>query len=160
MSLVERRRKRAPLPKSLSITVGIHEAEGADLHANAEFAPDGALELPRAALSVAEVGSFHEFGTRSIPQRSFIRAWFDERQPELNELVRSQLRLAFGGRVTAEQAGERIALKAEASVKRRIRDRIAPPLAAETIRRKGSSVPLIDTGQLRAAIRGKVEFVK
>lgn len=164
MSVIERR-KRAALPKSFAITVGIHGSEGGQEHSDplqgGEFAEDGAVEFAseRSPLTVAEVGAFHEFGLGDNPVRSFIRGWFDESQAEIEALLRSQLRLAVEGRVTTAQAAERIALKCEASVKRRIRNRIPPPLKPETIKRKGSSVPLIDTGQLRNSVRGKVESV-
>jgi hypothetical protein len=41
-------------------------------------------------------------------------------------------------------------------MRRRVRKRIPPPLKPETIKRKKSSVPLVDTGQLVAAIMAKV----
>lgn len=158
--MIERRRARAQLPKRIEITVGIHAAEGGAEHSDplqgGSFAADGAVEFSQQPLTVAEVGSFHEFGL-GVPMRSFIRGTFDEQQTELAALVRSQARLTVEGRLTAEQAGERIALKAEAIFKRRIRERIPPPLAASTIKRKGSSVPLISTGQLRNSIRGRSE---
>ncbi len=135
--------------KQAKITVGIHGAEGAAAHGEAEGQP----------LTVAQVGAFHEFGTSRVPQRSFIRGWFDESQAEIADLRRSQLVLSAAGKLTVEQALERVALKCEASVKRRIRNRIPPPLAPETIARKGSSVPLISTGQLRNSIRAKAEIL-
>lgn len=135
--------------RKVSLTVGIHGAEGAAAHGETKGEP----------LTVAQVGAFHEFGTSRVPQRSFVRGWFDESQAEIAELLRSQLALAAAGKLTVEQALERVALKCEASMKKRIRNRIPPPLAPETIARKGSSVPLIDTGQLRNSIRAKAEIV-
>lgn len=158
MTIKDSGRPRRALPKSFSVTVGIHASEGADQHdplAGGSFSDDGAVEFAAEPRTVLEIGTYHEFGL-GVPQRSFIRGWFDESKDELRDLVRSQARLATEGRITGDQAAERIALKAEASVKKRIRNRIAPPLAQSTIDRKGSSVPLIDTGQLRAAIRGRV----
>lgn len=159
MSIKEKRAKALSWSgKKARITIGIHASEGDGIHDDATFEADGAL-TPGAALTVAEVGAFHEFGTRNIPQRSFIRAWFDGAIQENKALVQSQLALVVAGRLPLEQALERVALKCEADVKRRMRNRIPPPLKPETIKRKGSSVPLIDTGQLRAAIRGKAEII-
>jgi hypothetical protein len=45
-------------------------------------------------------------------------------------------------------------------MQQRIADRIDPPNAASTIKRKGSSVPLIDEGILRTSILGQVERLK
>lgn len=137
----------APLA-SLRITVGIHGEEGGATHGAAEGG-DG--------ITVAEIGAIHEFGTATVPQRSFIRAWVDEAlaSGELSKLFQAEAKRVLQQRATPEQAGERIALACQASVQRRIRDRIPPPLAQSTIDRKSSSVPLIDTGQLRASIRAR-----
>jgi hypothetical protein len=164
LTITDRRNAPAPnLSGRATITVGIHGAEGGAEHsdplAGGSFADDGAIEGASAPpLTVAEVGAFHEFGTRHIPQRSFIRAWFDEAvaSGEIADLLRSQLKLAVAGKLPLDQALERVALKCQASVQKRITKRIPPPLAQSTIDRKGSSVPLIDTGQLRASIRGRV----
>jgi len=154
-------------PQSLIITVGIHGQEGGDGHlAGSSFAEDGALEPGRSPLTVAEVAAFHEFGVGpfqlpsgavhpGIPQRSFIRGWFDESQPFIAETLRAQMRLVIAGKLPVEKAGARIALAFEGSVKQRIAKGIAPPLSPVTVAAKGSSKPLIDRGQLRAAVRGK-----
>ncbi len=159
MPIKERPRKAAPWAgKKARITVGIHGDEGASLKDDATFEADGAI-TPGSGLTVAEVATFHEFGTSTIPARSFIRGWFDESVEKNRALILSQLRLVAEGKLGLEQALERVALKCEADVKRRIRNRIPPPLAPATVQRKGSSVPLIDTGQLRASVRGKAEVL-
>jgi hypothetical protein len=65
------------------------------------------------------------------------------------------MRQVVAGKLPVEKAMARIALAFEGSVKQRIARGIAPPLSPVTIEAKGSSKPLIDRGQLRAAIRGK-----
>lgn len=156
-----------PLPKKqLRITVGVHGDDGATQHvANDADAPP---------LTVVDVGTFHEFGVGpfavttfardgsasvhehpGIPQRSFIRAWFDENQDFIRETIRSQMLLVVAGKITLEQAKDRIALAFEGSVKQRIARGIDPPLAPSTVRKKGSSKQLIDKGQLRNAVRGR-----
>jgi hypothetical protein len=166
---VTERQSQAPDPlpkKQLRITVGVHGDDGASQHV--------ANDADAAPLTVVDVGTFHEFGVGpfavttfahdgsasvhehpGIPQRSFIRAWFDENQDFIRETLRSQMLLVVAGKLTAEKAKDRIALVFEGSMKQRIARGIAPPLAASTIRRKGSSKPLIDKGQLRAAVRGR-----
>jgi hypothetical protein len=165
---VRERVKVPPLvaPERVTITVGVHGEDGGDVHRGGTFANDGAFEPGARALTVAEVAAFHEFGVppfqlRSgavhpgIPQRSFIRAWFDESQDFIRETLRSQMTQVVAGKLTAEKAMARIALAFEGSVKQRIARGIAPPLSPVTIAMKGSSKPLIDKGQLRAAVRGK-----
>ena len=137
------------LPESITITVGVHGDDGAERHdaANDTGAP----------LTVADIATFHEFGTSTVPQRSFIRAWYDERQEFIAATLQSQMKLVVAGKITGEVAAERIALAFEGDVKKRISRGIPPPLQPETIARKGSSKPLIDTGMLRNAVRGRVE---
>lgn len=157
------------IPEQITITVGIHGDDGSERHA----ANDSTNEL-----TVADIGTFHEFGVGpfqvtggfsgdgalgghehpGIPQRSFIRAWYDENHDFIAKTMQAQMKLAISGKITPEVAAERIALAFEGSVKQRISRGIPPPNAQSTIERKGSSKPLIDTGQLRNSIRGRVEI--
>jgi hypothetical protein len=167
MPVRETGRAPAPMPKGqLRISVGVHGDDGEQNHlGEVGFANDGALESS-GALTVLDVGTFHEFGVSpfqlpsgaihpGIPQRSFIRAWFDESQPFIQETLSSQMKLVVAGKITAEVASARIALAFEGSVKQRIARGIGPPLAARTIAAKRSSKPLINRGQLRNAVRGR-----
>jgi hypothetical protein len=166
MAVSERARARPiAAPQSITITVGVHGSEGADPHAGASFAADGAM-VPGSALTVADIARFHEFGVSpfqlpsgavhpGIPQRSFIRAWFDESQEFIAATLRSQMQQVIAGKLTAETASARIALAFEGSVKERIARGIPPPLSPVTIALKGSSKPLIDTGQLRSSVRSR-----
>lgn len=51
---------------------------------------------------------------------------------------------------------DRFGLWAVGEIQQRIADGIPPPNAQSTVDRKGSSTPLIETGQLRASIKHKV----
>lgn len=144
MTVKETKRKPLPLTKSLlEISVGIHTDDGAQGHSE--------------GLSVADIGGFHEFGTATVPMRSFIRGWWDESSEFIRETLKRELTAAAQGKRTVDQALERAALIFEGAVKQRIARNIPPPLAPATIARKGSSVALIDTGALRNAIRGRVK---
>lgn len=137
-------RKPLPLTKALlDITVGVHTDDGAAGHG------DG--------LTVADIATFHEFGTQTVPMRSFIRGWYDENPEFIRDTLKRELTAVASGKRTLDQALARAALIFEGSVKQRIASNIPPPLAPATIARKGSSVALIDTGQLRNAIRGRVK---
>lgn len=140
----ETRRAPVTLPREVHITVGVHGDDGAKQHGD-----DG--------ITVADVATWMEFGTRTIPQRSFVRAWFDENQTFIADTIRKQFVAVVAGKRTADVAAERCALAFEGSVKQRISRNIPPPLAPATIAAKGSSTALIDKGQLRNAVRSKVE---
>lgn len=175
---VRERKGKAPvaLPRRITVTVGVHADDGAKAH---EVANDvGPANDTGSGLSVADIATIHEFGCGpftvrgsfdadggmsgyehpGIPQRSFVRAWFDESQPFIAQTLVSQMALVVAGKLTPEVAGERIALAFEGSMKQRISRGIPPPNAPSTIARKGSSKPLIDTGQLRNAIRARAEI--
>lgn len=106
-------------------------------------------------LTVADVGTIHEFGL-GVPQRSFIRGWYDESQEENKRIVSVLQKQVLRGEVTQTVALNRFGLKCVGDIQRRIVDGIPPPLAQSTIDKKGSSTPLIDTGQLRASITAEV----
>lgn len=129
---------------NFEIDVGVHSDDANHTHGDGE------------GVTIGDVATWMEFGTRTVPARSFIRAWFDEKHTEVQAILKQELGAAMRGDRPLSQACERAALRLEASVKGRIRQHIPPPLSPVTIARKGSSTPLIDTGQLIQAIRARV----
>lgn len=55
------------------------------------------------------------------------------------------------------QSLDRLGLMAAGDIQRRIADLRDPPNAASTVDRKGSSNPLIDTGEMRQKVSHKVQ---
>lgn len=104
------------------------------------------------AATLAQVAAAHEFGTDRVPCRSFIRATVDLKAAEIHATQESLVMLVATGKVTPEAAMERLGAFTQGLVQARIAEGINPPLAASTIARKGSSKPLVDTGQLRSSI--------
>jgi hypothetical protein len=104
-----------------------------------------------------------------IPERSFIRATVDVNAKKIAALCKRMAAAVIEGKihgpggVTAEmtlpKALEIIGVYVQGLIRRRMSSGIPPPLKAATARRKGSSVPLIDTGQLRASIDFEVRKV-
>lgn len=109
--------------------------------------------------TLVEVARAHEFGAPAagIPQRSFLRATFDERRADIEKLQAALVQNVIDGKMTVDQALGAAGAKLVGWVQVRIADGIGPALKPETVRRKGSSKPLINTGQLRSAITFKVE---
>lgn len=113
--------------------------------ANATY-PDGT--------SVALVAAAQEFGTRSIPARSFMRRTVAEHQGEWPDALAKCLK------VTDMNAAAALALMGEGikgQVQQTITEVNAPPLKPATVRRKGFSKPLVDTGQMLRSITATVE---
>lgn len=124
----------------IEVSVGIHEDKGAEAHGE---------------LTNAELGAIHEFGL-GVPQRSFIRGYFDEKEAELQEFADAALARILDGADPLVEAG-RMGLRLESGMKERILARIPPPLAPSTRARRGEdAVPLVDTSQLIGSIGSKV----
>lgn len=103
-----------------------------------------------------DVAAAHEFGTRTIDQRSFLRETVDVNQKKILSFSEKQARLVVKGTITAEVALERVGVFVQGLIQERIAKGIPPALAQSTVARKGSSKPLIDSGQLRAGITHEV----
>jgi hypothetical protein len=110
----------------------------------------------RSGASIVEVGSYNEFGTDTIPSRSFIRAWFDEAEAGLRRDFTTLMRSVAEGKRTRAQVLELMGQRMVGQVQARISAGIDPPNEPATVAAKGSSTPLIDTGVLRAAITYRV----
>jgi hypothetical protein len=109
-------------------------------------------------LTVGEIAEIHEFGLGSAPRRSFLAGWVDEKKDEITSvIVKGSRALARGKVASMPVLLEQIGAWAVGSIQERISNGIEPPNAPETIKRKGSSVPLIDKGQLRASISYRVD---
>ena len=107
--------------------------------------------------TVADVATFNEFGTKDIPERSFIRSTMDEEKPELLRLNKRLFRLMSAGKMTTERALNILGLKIKALIQKKITDLKDPPNHPKTIARKKSSNPLIDTGTMRQSVTFKVK---
>lgn len=147
--LVERVAKQG----RVSVTVGIHEAEGSKPHEDEEG--------KASALTVEDVAVFHEFGL-GVPQRSFLRAWADENEAANKVRLQKIAQAVLRGAIPSADVGlDRFGLYAVGSIQRRIKARIDPPLAKSTIKKKTvqgkkGDVPLINTGQLWTSITHRV----
>lgn len=133
------------------ITIGIHEEEGAGAHPTEDEIEE--------TVTILLVAIFNEFGTSDghVPERSFIRAWFDEAEPELRKDLVTLMRSVVAGKRTSREILELMGQRAVGQIQQRISSGIAPPNAPSTIRQKGSSTPLIDSGILRSSVTYKIE---
>lgn len=137
----------------VSFTVGIHAAEG---DAQYEHPTDRGGPVDNTVITLSELGEIHEFGL-GVPQRSWLGDWFDENQPRLVKQISGVAKAVLKGKVDSLQNGfEQLGSLYVGEIQKRIAQRIDPPLSEYTIKKKGSSVPLIDTEQLRSAITFKV----
>ena len=88
-------------------------------------------------VDLVDIAMFNELGTVHIPSRPFLRDSVDAHSSEINAFLQSmRMQLVKGG--SAED------------VLKKIGDFV--PNSPETIKRKGSDKPLIDTGRMRQSI--------
>lgn len=111
---------------------------------------------PKGKLTLSALASIHEFGL-GVPQRSFLRGTVDEYRGAIQQRAALLGRAVALGLLTTQIALELLGEYVVGLIKQRIADGIMPPLAESTIRRKGSSTPLIDGGHLRGAITHRIE---
>lgn len=106
-------------------------------------------------VTLVEIGAINEFGSpkESIPERSFLRSTVKEHKDK----YRLKFKIISEKIIKKPQDFKILMGKlgqiAEDDVKAKIRDLREPPNSPKTIKLKGSDNPLIDTGQLRQAIR-------
>lgn len=131
-----------------TITVGVQGK-------NADAKPSG----DEGAATLADVAAINEMGL-GVPERSFIRSTLDAGRRKYSALMEGVGDAAVAGKITVERGAKLVALVVEGDVKEAISDGVPPPNAESTIVAKGSSTPLINTGQLRGAITAEVVATK
>ncbi|TBV84864.1 hypothetical protein EW028_23815 [Lysinibacillus sp. OL1] len=112
----------------------------------------------------AMIAAVHEFGITIrkergsivIPERSFLRSTFDEKNSEWAKFVKKQLPKLLDGQMNARTICERLGAKMVGDIQRKLTQLDDPPNAPSTVAQKGSSNPLIDKGGLRQRITYKV----
>jgi hypothetical protein len=100
---------------------------------------------------------WNEFGTRRIPARPFLRTTMRNQRKKYLAMAHKDAKQIFAGTMTAHQSLSRIGIVAQGDVQMSIVKGGWEPNAPSTIRRKGSSRPLIDTGAMRQAVTWVVE---
>lgn len=137
--------KRAEKLNQLQLVVGIPNDE------NSREDSDG--------ITNAELGIIHEFGVpeRGIPERSFLRSTVSEESAKnLGRLGNVQIAEFLEGKTSAHDVFATIGVYLQGKIVEKITDGEFEPNNENTVKRKGSSKPLIDTGQLRASITYEV----
>lgn len=107
-------------------------------------------------LTVAEVAVFNEFGTENIPERSFMRSTLKEEKQPIIGLSKGLLKDIVKGKKDTKTGLGLIGEFTADAIKLKIVDIKTPPNAPGTIKRKGSSNPLVDTSQLKNSITYEV----
>ena len=100
------------------------------------------------------IAAVQEFGApkRNIPVRPFMRNAFDKSREKLNRAKKRLYNSVLLDEISPKTAVTKLGEIHKGQIQREIVNLRSPPNAPSTIKRKKSSNPLIDTGQLRQSI--------
>lgn len=140
--------KRMRAAKGAFVSIGFHEGAGKYPGNNA---PD-----------VVEVALWNEFGTRTTPERSFIRSALDQHEPKLNEwrweMIYNMMFKGWDLRKALEAMGFRI----QVLIQNQIKSNVPPPNAESTLEAKAKKgvpgVTLIDSGLMLRSVTYQVHI--
>lgn len=104
---------------------------------------------------VCDVAAWNELGTVNMPSRPFLRKSVDENEDRINGFLQSTKADLVKG-VPAEQILKEIGIFQKDLIQEKITEGSYEPNVASTIRRKGSSKPLIDTGRMRQSVNYEI----
>lgn len=120
--------------------VGIHQSAG--------------VEPKTDGMTVATLGAIQHFGDgKKIPARP----WLDKGAESGTKEYLDTVREGIVENLDARRIMARVGNEAEGAIKQYITDLKDPPNSPVTIAKKGSSNPLIDTGNMRASVTSIVE---
>lgn len=113
-------------------------------------------------ISVAGIAYLNEYGFQdpekgiNIPERPFMRMTIAREKANWFKMAADIAKKQYKGAERVEMGLRRMGLRMVQNHKKTIRDGVPPPNAPFTIAKKGSSKPLIDTGQMINSIRAEI----
>lgn len=100
---------------------------------------------------ICDVAAFNELGTDHIPARPFIRQSVDDNESKINSFLKEEVKDFAQGK-SAEQILKEIGIFQKDLMQDKITSGSFAPNAESTIKKKGSSKPLVDTGRMRQSV--------
>jgi len=103
---------------------------------------------------LATVATTHELGSvaNNIPARPPVRPAIDKNRVPIAQLQVKLVDKIFAGKISVEKALGILGEFLVSLIKKEITALVSPPLSPKTIKRKKSSKPLIDKGQMRNSV--------
>jgi hypothetical protein len=133
--------------KTASVTIGIHEDAG---------------QYTDGSTSVAEVALWNEFGTRNIPERSFLRSAIDDNASKINAWREEAIENIMEKGWTVQKALEMVGLRIQILIQNKIKSNVPPPNAPSTAKAKlkegQAPSTLIATGLMVRSVTYKVNL--
>lgn len=105
---------------------------------------------------ICDVAAFNELGTDHIPARPFIRQSVDDNESKINSFLKEEVKDFAQGK-SAEQILKEIGIFQKDLMQDKITSGSFAPNAESTIKKKGSSKPLVDTGRMRQSVNYAIQ---
>lgn len=106
--------------------------------------------------TVAVVAAAHEYGTRNVPQRSFLGRTIDGEREAIAGLQARAIDKVIAGELSPDRAAAAVGAKVASMTRETIRSSVPPALDPETIKRKGHDRTLVEHGQLLRSVTFEV----
>ena len=108
-------------------------------------------------LTLAQLGLIQEHGTSRIPPRPFLGPAMTNNRDALRQRSAVLLAAVVEGKMDKREALGKLGAFGQTLVQKQIRETVTPPNAPSTIRQKGSSHPLIDSGQMVQSVAWELD---
>ncbi len=105
---------------------------------------------------VCDVAAWNELGTVNMPSRPFLRKSVDENVDKINSFLQAKKDDLVNG-VSVEQVLKELGIFQKDLIQEKITEGGFAPNAESTIRKKGSSKPLVDTGRMRQSVNYEIK---
>lgn len=125
--------------KEGQVFVGFPEGEATHTGPNGESA------------DMALIAAYNEFGTSTTPARPFLKQTIDGNKDKIKAMSEQTVKDIADGK-SAEQCLKQLGAYGVKLVQETIANGSFEPNAPQTVKKKGSDKPLIDTGQMRQSV--------
>ena len=106
----------------------------------------------RAGVDLVDIALYNELGTDTIPSRPFLAQTVDQQGEAIKQASAQLVVQVVEGKMKGKQALKNIGVLVKGAVQHQMVEGEFVPNAPSTVQRKGSDIPLIDTGQLRQGV--------
>ena len=108
-------------------------------------------EASQDGVDMVDIALFNELGTVHIPSRPFIRDSLNNNKDKISQFMQRTAKDIVNGK-SAEDVLKKIGTFQKGLIQREITNGDFVPNSPATIRKKGSSTPLVDTGRMRQSV--------
>ena len=105
---------------------------------------------------ICDIAAWNELGTVNMPSRPFLRMSVDDNSDKINSFMSAQKRSIINGE-SADRILKKIGIFQKDLIQEKITEGSFAPNAPSTIKAKGSSKPLIDTGRMRQSVNFEIK---